>query len=210
MPAPELMIAFFAAASVFAFSPGPGMLYTAAQTIARGRAAGLMALFGLHLGGYVHVIAAGAGLSIIFHAAPILYMVVKIAGALFLIWLGLRLIFLTPAPLDDLPQIEPKSARRAFIESITVEVLNPKTALFFLAFLPQFIDSGAALPMWVQFIVLGTIVNVMFSLGDLLCVVMAGAVVEKLRRSNRAQTLTRRTGGAILVALGTSLAFQKT
>ena len=85
MPSIEILIAFLAATSVFAYMPGPGTLYTAAQTIARGRSAGLMATLGLHLGGYVHVIAAAAGLSMLFHAVPFMYVILKLAGAAFLI-----------------------------------------------------------------------------------------------------------------------------
>ncbi len=90
-----------------------------------------------------------------------------------------------------------------------MEVLNPKTALFFLAFLPHFVDPAAALPVWAQFILLGTVVNLMFSLADVVCVVLAGAVVSGLRRSGAAQRLLRRAGGATLVGLGIHLAFQR-
>ena len=91
MPSTELFIAFLATTAIFAYIPGPAMLYAAAQTIARGRGAGLMASLGIHLGCYVHVIAAAAGLSVLFHAVPMLYMAVKFAGAAWLIWLGISL-----------------------------------------------------------------------------------------------------------------------
>ncbi len=109
-----------------------------------------------------------------------------------------------------MPGIEPKSGRRAFFESITVEVLNPKTAIFFVAFLPQFIDASASFPIWLQFVLLGTIVNLMFSFADVVCVVLAGAVVARLRRSTHAQRLVQRAGGAVLVGLGVHVAFEKT
>ncbi|WP_339362044.1 LysE family translocator, partial [Klebsiella michiganensis] len=80
-----------------------------------------------------------------------------------------------------MPGVEQKSARRAFLESISVEVLNPKTAIFFMAFLPQFIDTSAAFPVWLQFVLLGTMVNLMFSSADLVCVILAGAVVTRLK-----------------------------
>lgn len=210
MPSTELFIAFLATTAIFAYIPGPAMLYAAAQTIARGRGAGLMASLGIHLGCYVHVIAAAAGLSVLFHAVPMLYMAVKFAGAAYLIWLGISLLH-AKTPGDDvaLPGLEPKSGRRAFVESISVEVLNPKTAIFFMAFLPQFIDASAAFPVWLQFVILGTIVNLMFSSADIVCVVLAGAVITRLRRSSHAQRLMQRAGGAILVGLGAHLAFQK-
>jgi threonine/homoserine/homoserine lactone efflux protein len=210
MPSTELFIAFLATTAIFAYIPGPAMLYAAAQTIARGRGAGLMASLGIHLGCYVHVIAAAAGLSVLFHAVPMLYMAVKFAGAAYLIWLGISL-FRAKAQGDNaaLPAIEAKSGRRAFFESISVEVLNPKTAIFFMAFLPQFIDASAAFPVWLQFVILGTIVNLMFSSADIVCVVLAGAVITRLRRSSHAQRLMQRAGGAMLVGLGAHLAFQK-
>lgn len=209
MPSTELLVAFVATTAIFAFIPGPAMLYAAAQTLARGRWPGLMAAFGIHLGGYVHVIAAAAGLSILFHAVPMLYMAVKFAGAAYLIWLGISL-FRAKAHGDAvIPGIEPKSARRAFFESITVEVLNPKTAIFFMAFLPQFIDASAGFPVWVQFVLLGTIVNLMFSAADVVSVVLAGALLTKLRRSSHAQRLMQRAGGTMLVGLGVHLALQK-
>ncbi|TIO07307.1 LysE family translocator [Mesorhizobium sp.] len=214
MPSTELLIAFFATTAIFAYIPGPAMLYAAAQTMARGRWSGLMAVLGIHLGGYVHVIAAAAGLSVLFHAVPTLYVAVKLAGALYLIWLGVSL-FRAKAQDDAVLSgsvasgMVPKSARRAFFESITVEVLNPKTAIFFMAFLPQFIDASATFPVWLQFLVLGTIVNLMFSSADVVCVVLAGALITGLRRSSHAQRLMRRAGGVVLVGLGVHVALQK-
>ncbi|MER8368287.1 LysE family translocator [Mesorhizobium sp. M0306] len=209
MPSTELLVAFFATTAIFAYIPGPAMLYAAAQTMARGRWSGLMAALGIHLGGYVHVFAAAVGLSVLFHAVPVLYMAVKLVGALYLIWLGVSL-FRAKAQGDAvLPGIQPKSARRAFFESVAVEVLNPKTAIFFMAFLPQFIDASAAFPVWLQFVVLGTIVNLMFSSADIVCVVLAGAVIARLRQSSRAQRLMRRAGGTVLVGLGMHVALQK-
>jgi threonine/homoserine/homoserine lactone efflux protein len=177
--------------------------------MARGRSSGLMASLGIHLGGYAHIAAAAAGLSVLFHAVPVLYLAVKFAGAAYLIWLGIAL-FRAKAEGDvALSGFEPKSGRRAFFESVTVEVLNPKTAIFFLAFLPQFIDPSAAFPIWLQFVLLGMIVNSMFSFADVVCVLMAGAVVARLRRSSRMQRMMRRAGGAMIAGLGVHLALQR-
>lgn len=211
MPSAELLAAFFATTVVFAYIPGPAMLYTAAQTIARGRRSGLMATLGIHLGCYVHVAAAAAGLLILFHAVPVLYLAVKFLGAAYLVWLGISMLRARADEAAATPPLqEAKSGRRAFLESMTVEVLNPKTALFFLAFLPQFVDASAALPVWLQFAILGTVVNLTFSSADLVCVMLAGMVVERLRRSSGAQRLLRRAGGALLVGLGAHLALQRT
>ena len=209
MPSIELFLAFLAATAVFAYMPGPAMLYTAAQTVARGRWAGLMAALGIHLGGYAHVVAAAAGLSVLFHAVPVLYTVVKLVGAAYLVWLGICLIRERTKPMGAMPRVDARSARRAFLESVAVEVLNPKTAVFFLAFLPQFTDPSAALPIWAQLMVLGTIVNVMFSSADLVCVALAGSVAERLRRSGRAQRMVRAAGGTMLIGLGANLAVHR-
>lgn len=210
MPSTELLIAFIATTAVFAYIPGPAMLYAAAQTLARGRWSGLMASLGIHLGGYVHVAAATACLSVVFHAVPTLYMAVKLAGAAYLVLLGIAMFRARTDSDASMPEISAKSARRAFAESVAVEVLNPKTAIFFLAFLPQFVDPSAALPVWVQFAILGTVVNLMFSSADIACVFLAGALLERLRRSGRARRLMQRMGGALLVGLGTHLALQRT
>ena len=209
MPSTELFIAFLATTAVFAYIPGPAMLYAAAQTLAGGRWSGLMASIGIHIGGYAHVLAAAAGLSVLFHAVPMLYMAVKFAGAAYLVWLGISFYRAKAAGDVELPEIAQKSGRRAFFQSITVEVLNPKTAIFFLAFLPQFIDASAAFPVWLQFVILGTIVNLMFSSADIVCVLLAGAVVTRLRRSSGAQRLMQRAGGTLLVGLGAHLALQR-
>jgi threonine/homoserine/homoserine lactone efflux protein len=210
MPSTEILLAFFVTTAIFAYIPGPAMLYATAQTMARGRFSGLMAALGIHLGCYVHVIAAAAGLSVIFHAVPMLYLVVKVLGAAYLVFLGVQL-FRSKAKGDEHGTlVTAKSGRRAFLESITVEVLNPKTALFFLAFLPQFVDPATGLPVWVQFLVLGTVVNLMFTSADLVCVMLASALMVRLRRSGGAQRLLQRAGGAVLVGLGLHLAFQKT
>jgi threonine/homoserine/homoserine lactone efflux protein len=208
VPSLEILATFFVTAAIFAFIPGPAMIYAAAQTMAGGRWSGLMASLGLHLGGYVHVIAAALGLSVIFHAVPLLYVAMKFLGAAYLVWLGISL-FRARASGNDTGMIVPKSGQRAFLESVTVEVLNPKTAIFYLAFLPQFIDIGAGLPIWGQFLVLGGIVNLMFSAADIVAVVLAGAVMSKFRQSNRAQRMIQRAGGSILIALGAHLALQK-
>jgi threonine/homoserine/homoserine lactone efflux protein len=209
MPSTELWLTFLAATAVFAYMPGPAMLYTAARTVSAGRSAGLMACLGIHLGGYAHVIAAAAGLSVLFHAIPVLYTVVKLAGAAYLVWLGVRLLRQADQPVVGLRRIEAKSPRRALLESVAVEVLNPKTALFFLAFLPQFTDPSALLPISAQLLLFGTIVNVVFSSADLVCVVLAGTVVERLRRSRRAQRVARGAGATILIGLGVNLALQR-
>lgn len=206
MPSLDLLIPFFLAAAVFACVPGPGMFYAAAQTIARGRRTGWLSAVGFHLGGYVHISAAAFGLAIVLETVPVLYTVAKLAGAAYLIWLGVR-FFVSPRPLGSSPAgTEARPYRRAIRDSIIVEVLNPKTALFFLAFLPQFTDLSAPMPVWAQILVLGSIVNLMFTATDAVCVLLSEKVTRRLVASQRASRLTQRVGGSILVALGVKLA----
>ena len=209
MPSFEILVAFVVATSIFAYMPGPSTLYAAAQTIARGRRAGWFAALGIHIGGYVHVLAAAVGLAILFQAIPILYLALKFAGAGYLIWLGISM-FLTKAETGTKPQVAvKKSARRAFWESVSVEVLNPKTAIFYLAFLPQFADPSAAFPIWVQLIILGTIVNIMFSSADAICVILADKITTLFKASSSANRIATKIGGSVLVALGINLALHQ-
>jgi threonine/homoserine/homoserine lactone efflux protein len=200
----EVLIAFAIATALFAFFPGPALLYTAAQTLARGRRAGLMAVLGLHIGCYAHIVAATLGLSAVFRYVPEAYTLLKIAGAAYLVWLGIAMLRAGNTS-SEMPKIAPKSARRAFVESIAVELLNPKVAIFFIAFLPQFVDPAAALPIWAQSLILGIIVNLSFSSVDLITVFAATAVVTRLRKSGVAEKAARWIGGSLLIGLGLKL-----
>jgi len=205
MPSLDIMIAFAAATAVFAYFPGPALLYTAAQTLARGRRAGFMAALGIHIGCYAHVAAATFGLSAVFRHVPELYTAVKIVGALYLVWLGIGMLRSKAAGAEP-TAIAPKSAWRAFLESIAVEILNPKVAIFFIAFLPQFVDPSASFPVWLQFLILGTIVNFAFSSADIVTVFATSTVMKKLRSDGMGQRLVRLFGGSILIGLGVKLA----
>jgi threonine/homoserine/homoserine lactone efflux protein len=205
MPSLDHFIPFAIATLIFAYIPGPGMLYTAAQTLARGRAGGLMAVCGIHCGGYAHVIAAAFGLSAVFRYVPALYMAVKIVGALYLIWLGIGIMRGKSDP-GALPHVVTKGPRRAFAESVVVELLNPKAAIFFLAFLPQFVDVTAGFPVWMQFLVLGTIVNLTFSSADLVTIFLTSAVLRGVARSGWGVRIARIVGGSLLIGLGARLA----
>ncbi|MBO6756525.1 MAG: LysE family translocator [Roseibium sp.] len=208
MPPVELLLAFAAATLVFAYMPGPALLYTAAQTVARGRAAGLWAALGIHVGCYAHVFAATFGLSAVFATVPTLYTALKLAGGAYLVWLGLQMIRTrtSGAHMTYVPQ---RSKRRAFADSILVELLNPKVAVFFIAFLPQFVTADASLPIWAQFLILGTLVNLTFTSADLFVVYFASSVQRRLARSSRWQDFTRWIGGSVLMGLGVKLAAER-
>ncbi len=209
MPSLEILVTFFIATSLFAYMPGPAMLYATAQTIARGKRAGWMAAIGIHLGGYVHVIAAALGLALLFQAVPVFYFILKFAGAAYLIYLGVKMFRLkTSVSTVDIKAVQ-KTPKQAFWESVTVEVLNPKTALFFVAFLPQFSDPTAAFPIWVQLLILGTIVNIVFSSADVVCVLVADKMVNFLKTSQSIGRFAQKIGGSILIALGLNIALNR-
>jgi len=207
MASTDVLLAFAIATALFAYFPGPALLYTAAQTLARGKRAGLMAALGIHVGCYAHVIAATLGLSAVFRYVPEAYTALKIAGAAYLVWLGIQML---RGSTDQAPKIEPKSTRRAFAESIVVELLNPKVAIFFIAFLPQFVDPAGTLPVWLQSLILGVIINLAFSSADLVTVFTATAVIARLRKSGSAERIARWVGGSLLIGLGLKLGTDKT
>lgn len=168
-----------------------------------------MAAAGIHLGCYAHVFAAAFGLSAIFTVVPSLYFALKLAGGAYLVFLGIQMIR-TRVGDGTIPSLPEKSARRAFADSILVEVLNPKAAIFFIAFLPQFVSPEAGLPIWLQFLILGTIVNFAFASADIATVFFASEVKKRLVSTSRFQDFTRWIGGTLLVGLGLKLATDRT
>ena len=216
MPDTTLVWSFVVATLVFAYMPGPSILYAAAQTMARGPRAGWMAALGIHIGGYAHVLAAALGLAVLFTQLPALYTAFKIFDAYYLVWLGLQLWLAErshenrPAQsAGNLPLQDDLAGSAAFRQSILVEVLNPKTAIFYVAFLPQFTDVHAAWPIWLQLAVLGTLVNFVFSTADGLTVVLASAIVKRLEHAKSTERLLRILGGGILIGLGVHLALSR-
>ena len=153
MPDFQTFLLFLAAALVVAITPGPGILYIVARTLASGRTEGLASSVGLGLGGLVHVFAGAVGISALVMASAEAFSLLKIAGALYLIWLGLKTW--REARVAEPTNVQTTGVHRAFRDGIVVEALNPKTAAFFLAFIPQFVDPSANVAG--QFIVLGLI-----------------------------------------------------
>jgi threonine/homoserine/homoserine lactone efflux protein len=209
MPSLDILLAFAAATLVFAVYPGPALLYAAAQTLARGRKSGFLAALGIHCGCYVHVIAATLGLSAIFKHVPELYLALKLVGAAYLIWIGIGMIRNRATASGEAIASTWKSPARAFLESMLVEILNPKVAIFFLAFLPQFVDPSAAYPVWLQFLILGVIVNCAFSSADIVTVLLATTLVSRLGRVGALQRIIRVAGGTLIAGLGVRLALDR-
>ena len=200
MPSLELWVPFAVATLAFACMPGPAILYITAQTVALGRRAGLMAALGVHLGCYAHIIAATIGLASLIEQAPMVYAAIKFAGAAYLVWLGLSMFL----GWNKSGHNAASPASNTLRDSIVVEVLNPKTALFFLTFLPQFVDPAAALPLWLQFFILGVFVNLVFSIADVAAVGIASLTLARLS-PGRAGWVVPKTCGSILIGLGVAL-----
>jgi threonine/homoserine/homoserine lactone efflux protein len=197
---------FLLAALIIAAIPGPGIFYVAARTLSGGRQAGIASTFGLALGGLVHVIAGGFGVSAIILASAHLFTVLKVAGALYLVWLGIKTF--RDAGNARPEQIAPIGAKRAFQEGVLVEALNPKTAAFFLAFIPQFLDPAAAHPA-LQFMALGLISVALNTFADVIVAAMASTARACLVRKPHFVQRLRQGSGLFITGLGISLALAR-
>jgi threonine/homoserine/homoserine lactone efflux protein len=197
------LLLFLAAALVIAVTPGPGLFYVAARTLSGGRREGVASILGTALGGMAHVIAGAAGVSALVMASAEAFTLLKFAGALYLLWLGISTWRSAGTFADALPahQLGPRKALR---DGIAVEALNPKTAAFFLAFLPQFVDPASEVA--AQFVLLGLISVCLNSLVDLLVLYLAAALRDGAAARPHLVRRIRKGSGAVLCALGMSLA----
>lgn len=193
---------FLLAALILAVVPGPGIFYVAARTLSGGRTTGLASTFGTALGGLCHVIAGSLGVSAIILASANLFAMLKLAGAFYLIWLGLK-SFRQAGDWPD-EKVVAIGAMRAFREGIVVEALNPKTAAFFLAFIPQFMDPAAGHPA-LQFAMLGLISVTLNTLADLVVVLAASATRARVIRRPQLQRRLGQGSGIFIAGLGVSL-----
>jgi threonine/homoserine/homoserine lactone efflux protein len=189
---------FFVAALVLALTPGPGIAYVVARTAAGGRAGGLASCVGTGLGGMLHVGAAALGLSILLAQSAVAFSIVKFIGAAYLVYLGIRLLLSRAAAAPA--RATSTGARRALLEGILVEALNVKTALFFLAFLPQFLVGGASVV--VQLVVMGTVCVVLNTLVDVAAVLGTARLLRPDASWRRRTRLLNKTSGLTLVGLG--------
>jgi len=197
------LLAFLFAALVLATTPGPGIAYVVARTVAGGRQEGLASCLGTALGGLVHVLAAALGLSLLIAQSAWAFTLVKYVGAAYLVYLGVRML-VRRSPADALPVVRAQGVRRAFGEGILVEAFNVKTALFFLAFLPQFTTADS--PLALQLVLLGSICMALNTLVDVLAVLGADRLLASgTARAARARRLNRLAGGTMVV-LGIFLA----
>ncbi len=196
---------FVVAALALLLVPGPAVLYVVTRSIHQGRRAGLASVLGIHVGTLVHIAAATAGLSALLVSSSVAFTAVKVAGAVYLVGLGLWTLF-SRRPEAEVALGGERNLRRAFAQGIVVNVLNPKTALFFLAFLPQFVDPEASHPA-VQIAVLGLLFALLGLVTDSLWALAAGTAGGVLRRSRRFLRTQRYVAGTVYVGLGVATAF---
>jgi threonine/homoserine/homoserine lactone efflux protein len=199
------LLVFIAAGLLLNITPGPDVLYIVGRSLAQGRLAGVVSALGISTGCLFHVATAALGLSALVLAVPIAYDVVRYTGAAYLVWLGVRAIVSQSSPLD-VQRVDPDRLGRIFRQGMLTNILNPKVALFFLAFLPQFTDPArGSVPLQVTllgliFIVNGTVVCVLYAIG-------ASWLGEWLRTRYDIATWLNRAMGALFVSLGLRLAF---
>jgi len=189
---------------LLAITPGPGIFYVLAQSLRGGRREGVLSAAGTFLGGLVHVAAAAFGLSAILAASAIAFETVRYAGAAYLIYLGYRMIRSRRAEMDD-GNPETSISGNTFAQGVMTEVLNPKTALFFLSFIPQFVSVQQG-RVAVQFLLLGAISVTLNTCADLLVASFAGPLGSRMKRSAKFRSGQRAASGVAMIGLGVYVA----
>jgi threonine/homoserine/homoserine lactone efflux protein len=200
VPSAGTLALFSVAALALIVVPGPAVLYIVAQSLDRGRLAGVVSALGVATGGLVHVLAAGIGLSALLVSSATAFTVVKIAGAAYLIGVGVLTLLRRPEAPGSGPPRE-RRWRRIYAQGVVVNVLNPKTALFFLAFLPQFVDRGAG-SVAAQLVVLGLLFVMLAVASDSIWALAAGTASGWLRGNARFLAVRRYVSGTVFVGLG--------
>jgi threonine/homoserine/homoserine lactone efflux protein len=204
MPDPTSWGLFVAASVALLLTPGPAVLYIVARSVEQGRAAGLVSVLGIHLGTVVHVAAAAIGLSALLVSSALAFAIVKYLGAAYLVWIGIR-TFMAKDPDPEAPVVQAGPLRRAFRDGFVVNLLNPKTAIFFLAFLPQFVDPARGALHW-QILVLGLTFMGLGVVSDGAFALAAGAAGDFLRRNRRFLRFQRWFAGTAFIGLGVTAA----
>ena len=202
---PHDLLLFIATSIVLLVIPGPAVLYVVARSVDQGRKAGLASSSGITTGGLVHVLAATLGLSALLASSAIAYSFVKYAGAAYLIYLGIKKLRERPSAADVLKQMEPSSLRRIYAQGVLVQILNPKVAIFFFAFLPQFVHPARG-SVTVQFLVLGILFNVLALTSDSLWALAAGSASGWLKRNQTVLRNQKYISGTVYIGLGLATA----
>lgn len=206
MPEKTAFLTFLFAAFMLNIAPGPDMLYVVGRSLGQGRKAGIVSALGIFVGCWAHILAAAFGIAALLRSSPIAFNVVRYAGAAYLVYLGIKMI----VQRSNLAQQQPKPASLAsiFRQGVITNVLNPKVALFFLAFLPQFIDAHRDSVVW-QILLLGLIFNVGGTAVNLGVAYAGGTLGELLRRNARFARMQQWFTGLVFIGLGARLAWQR-
>src|SRR5207302_7703806 len=207
------ILLFLTAAVLLAVAPGPGMLYVLARSLAGGKREGVLSALGTFLGGMAHVFAAALGVSVILARSAVAFATVKYAGAAYLCFLGVKMILDArndagkPDALfaNDYSAAVSVTSRSPLWQGVATEVLNLKIALFFLSFIPQFVNRGAG-HVFLQFVLLGTVSVCLNTSADLIVIMLAGPLGHRIRSSATFRRRQRTATGAIMIGLGTYLA----
>jgi threonine/homoserine/homoserine lactone efflux protein len=195
---------FMVAAGLLIVAPGPAVLYVVARSVDQGKLAGLVSVLGIALGAVVHSLAAAVGITAVLAASALAFSTVKYLGAAYLIYLGLTTLLQKPEAQEKIV-VEPKPLWQIFRQGFVVNLLNPKTALFFLAFLPQFADPAhGSVPL--QTFILGLIFVVIALLSDSVYALLAGQLGGWLKQSQTFQQRQRYFSGLVYLALGVGTA----
>lgn len=206
MPEKAAFLAFLIAALALNLAPGPDMLYVIGRSVGQGRKAGIVSSLGVFVGCWVHILAAAFGIAALLRSSPVAFNAVRYAGAAYLIYLGIKML----AQKTDLSsqQLKAESLAAIFRQGAITNMLNPKVAIFFLAFLPQFVDARRG-NVVLQILLLGLIFNVGGTLVNLAVAYAGGTLGELLRQNQAIARLQRRFTGLIFVGLGLRLAWQR-
>ena len=199
MPSGSTLAVFALASFALIVVPGPSVLYIVGASISQGRRAGLTSMLGVQTGGLVHVFAAAIGVSALIASSAEAFSVVKFAGAAYLVYLGIQRI--RHAGEDDMQATEPRSHAHLFRQGVVVNILNPKVAIFFVAFLPQFIDPAAGTP-GLQIVALGLVFLAIAMVSDGTYALLAGTAAEHLRGNFKSRQRLDRFSGTIFIGLG--------
>lgn len=205
---PHLLAVFTATTVVALITPGPDMLFVLGCGMRGGARAGLLATVGVITGDALYIVAAAAGLAVLLTAFPVVFTVIRIVGAAYLIYLGVQMIRHRANGQTDDPAAGGMSGRRAFLNGVVSSMANPQTFTFMVAFLPQFIDPGAG-PVWLQFAILGGILIVLEFLADGTVAVLAGRIGGWLRGRQAVRRRIDAATGSLFIGLGVTLAAER-
>ncbi|TRY33767.1 LysE family translocator [Aliiglaciecola sp. M165] len=208
MPSIDTLLAFSLAAALLSISPGPSNLYIMARTMASGHKSGVAAAGGMAVGSVIYVLATALGLAAIFKYSPTAYTLLKLAGAGYLIYLGIHAILASRNANIDSPKVKVMTNDKVFKQSILVELTNPKTALFFLAFLPQFVNPEVG-SVALQLVILGLVYALIAFCSDLFVAFMSGQIGKWLAHHPLFIKWQDRISGSILIGLGGYIALEE-